>query len=267
MLDFGAHRDLPTILLIDDDLVSREVLATVLTMGGYTVHTAEDGGASLEILTTGECAPDVILMDAQMPGLNGLQLITELRARSRALVVAMSGSNAPRELVATADGFLLKPFGAPALQELLNKHASSADSTAAPASARRRRRGKSSPQGSYAEEPIVNAETLAQLREMMSESAVREIYSAVVADLIKRLAALEVAIAAGDASQVRSIGHSIKGGCGMAGALQASRLGALLEVVPLEPKGNHLDNSSKLLTDLRAALHNLESMLEAEFQV
>ena len=267
MLDFGAHRDLPTILLIDDDLVSREVLATVLTMGGYTVHTAEDGGASLEILTTGECAPDVILMDAQMPGLNGPQLITELRARSRALVVAMSGSNAPQELVATADGFLLKPFGAAALQELLDKHAAPADSAAALAPAAKRRRGRSSPQGSNADEPVVNAETLAQLREMMSESAVREIYSAVVADLIKRLAALEVAITAGDASQIRSIGHSIKGGCGMAGALQAARLGALLEAVPLEPKGNHLDNSSKLLTDLRAALRNLESMLEAEFQV
>jgi len=262
MLDFGAHGDLPTILLIDDDLVSREVLATVLTMGGYTVHTAEDGGASLEILTTGECAPDVILMDAQMPGLSGSQLITELRARSRTLVVVMSGSNAPQELVATADGFLLKPFGAAALQKLLDKHGAPADSVSAPASARRRRRGKS-----YADEPVVNAETLAQLREMMSESAVREIYSAAVADLIKRLAALEVAIAAGDSFQVRSIGHSIKGGCGMAGALQAARLGALLEAVPLEPKGNHLDNSSKLLSDLRAALRNLESMLEAEFQV
>ena len=102
---------------------------------------------------------------------------------------------------------------------------------------------------------------------MMSESAVREIYSAVVADLIKRLSALEVAIAAGDTTQVRSIGHSIKGGCGMAGALQAARLGALLEAVPIQSKGNHLDNSSKLLKDLRAALRNLESMLEAEFQV
>ncbi|MDR3750008.1 MAG: response regulator [Terracidiphilus sp.] len=262
MLDFGAHRDLPTILLIDDDMVSREVLATVLTMGGYTVHTAQDGGASLEILTTGECAPDVILMDAQMPGLNGPQLISELRARTHALVVAMSGSNAPRELVATADGFLLKPFGASALQELLNKHAVPADS-----SAPLRRRGKSSPQKSYADEPVVNAETLAQLREMMPESAVREIYSAVVADLIKRLAALEVAIAAGDAPQIRSIGHSIKGGCGMAGALQAARLGALLEAESLAPKGNHLDNSSKLLADLRAALRSLERMLDAEFQV
>jgi hypothetical protein len=53
----------------------------------------------------------------------------------------------------------------------------------------------------------------------------------------------------------------------MAGALQAARLGALLEAVPLKPKSNHLDNSTELLSDLRAALLNLERMLNSEFQV
>ena len=38
------------VLLIDDDLVSREVTATVLTMSGYTVHTAVSGAAALEML-------------------------------------------------------------------------------------------------------------------------------------------------------------------------------------------------------------------------
>ena len=50
MLDFGAKQDLPTVLLIDDDLISREVMATVLTMSGYTVHTAADGAESLKLL-------------------------------------------------------------------------------------------------------------------------------------------------------------------------------------------------------------------------
>jgi len=69
MLDFGGQRDLPTVLLIDDDPISREVAATVLTMSGYTVHTADSGAASLESLAAGTCVPGVILMDAQMPGL------------------------------------------------------------------------------------------------------------------------------------------------------------------------------------------------------
>ena len=45
MLGIGEKHELPTILLIDDDLVSREVIATVLTLHGHMVHTAEAGQA------------------------------------------------------------------------------------------------------------------------------------------------------------------------------------------------------------------------------
>ena len=47
MLDLGSKRDLPVVLLIDDDMVSREVAATVLIMGGYTVHTLAESGEGL----------------------------------------------------------------------------------------------------------------------------------------------------------------------------------------------------------------------------
>jgi HPt (histidine-containing phosphotransfer) domain-containing protein len=100
---------------------------------------------------------------------------------------------------------------------------------------------------------------------MMPAAAVRQIYAAIVADLDKRIAALEAAIAAGDAAEVRRIGHAIKGGCGMAGALQAARLGASIESGILESNGNHLDNTSSVIGDLRAAARRLESMLEAGF--
>ena len=77
--------------------------------------------------------------------------------------------------------------------------------------------------------PVVKAETLAQLRSLMSEAAVRQIYAAIVADLSKRTAAIETAMAARDAREIRRIGHAIKGGCSMAGATQAAALGALIE--------------------------------------
>jgi CheY-like chemotaxis protein len=233
-------------LLIDDDMISREVMATVLTMSGYTVHTAVSGEAALDLLAAGECVPGVILMDAQMPGLSGTQLIEQLRARSRAIVYAISGSGAPEDVVAAADGFLLKPFGPDALGRMLEKR----QAQSAPAAAR-----KKSPS-----RPVVNPETLAQLREMMPEAAVRQIYAAIVADLARRIAALEVAIAKNDAAEIRRIGHAIKGGCSMAGALQAASIGAAFE-----SPGNHLDNNSALLEDLRAAALNLKRMLEAEF--
>jgi CheY-like chemotaxis protein len=262
MLDFGAKQNLPTVLLIDDDLISREVMATVLTMSGYTVHTAPSGDASIDLLSAGECSPDVILMDAQMPGLSGTRLIAELRTRTRATIYAISGSNAPEDVVAATDGFLLKPFGAEALNRLLEEHAAQANPSNAPSL--------------VADEPVVNSETLAQLRAIMPESAVREIYVAIVADLGKKVGALQIAFARRDNTEIRRIGHAIKGGCAMAGAQQAARLGAILETTagpapsgktPPSPRqnGNHLDNSSALLKDLRAASLNLQRMLEVEF--
>jgi CheY-like chemotaxis protein len=250
MLNFETRRKLPTLLLIDDDMVSREVTATVLTMSGYAVHTAVDGPKGLEMLAGGECAPEVVLMDAQMPGLSGPGLIAELRTRTEAQIYVISGSNPPAEVAAAADGFLLKPFDAQALEKLLDGNPSTA--------------AEARPTRLDPNDPVINSETLAQFKGMMPEAAVREIYSAVVADLIKRAQALEAAIAKGDDREVRRIGHAIKGGCGMAGAIQAARLGALFEEFQADMESNHLDNSMALLSDLRAATRNLERMLEAE---
>ena len=250
MLNFENRRKLPTLLLIDDDMVSREVTATVLTMNGYTVHTAVEGAVAIQMLTGGECKPDVILMDAQMPGLSGTELIKELRATSKAKIFAVSGSNPPPEVAAAADGFMLKPFDAEALGKLLEGQSGQSGKA---------RQSRLDPNW-----PVISPETLAQFRGMMPEPAVREIYSAVVADLNKRLQTLEVAIAKSEDLEVRRIGHAIKGGCGMAGAMQAAHLGALFEEIPGGSESNHLDNSMALLGDLRAAVRNLERMLEAE---
>jgi len=189
----------------------------------------------------------VILMDAQMPGLSGTKLIAELRGRTKARIFAISGSDAPPELADATDGFLLKPFNAESLRKLLAGNQSEAAPTLLDPN-----------------EPVVSMEVLAQLRRVMPESAVRQIYSVVVADLSGRIEALGAAIAKGDAAEIRRIGHSIKGGCGMAGALQAARLGALLEAMPLDSKDNQLDNSAVVLSDLRAAARGLERMLDAE---
>ena len=86
MLNLINDRKLPTILLIDDDMVSREVMATVLTMSGYTVHTAEDGTTALDMLARTVCMPALILMDAQMPGLSGVGLIASLRSQTHAAI-------------------------------------------------------------------------------------------------------------------------------------------------------------------------------------
>jgi Response regulator containing CheY-like receiver, AAA-type ATPase, and DNA-binding domains len=250
MLSFDDRRKLPSVLLIDDDLVSREVTATVLTLNGYTVHTAEDGAKAFELLDTGDSKPEVILMDAQMPGLSGTELIAGLRERSTARVIVVSGSNPPNEVREAADGFLLKPFGVDALQKLITGVV--------------RVSASGTPSRLDPRDVVINPETLAQFRGMMPAPAVREIYTAVISDLKKRTHTLEGAIAKGNGDEVRRIGHAVKGGCGMAGAIQAARIGALFEEDTGVDESNLLDNRMALLADLRSATRNLERMLEAE---
>jgi CheY-like chemotaxis protein len=249
MFPFANREELPVVLLIDDDLVSREVAATLLTLNGYTVHTAEGGSGAIRSLAAAGLQPGVILLDAQMPGLSGAELIAELRNHTAAPVYLISASQPPPEIASAADGFLLKPFDLDALRKLFDpRHAESGGAGSA----------------LDPNQPVVNAEVLAKLRQMMPEPAVRQIYEAVVTDLGKRIETLSAAMAKGDTAEVRRIGHAIKGGCGMAGAVQAAHIGALLEASPLAPKDNQLDNSAALLQDLRAAALALERMLKAE---
>jgi CheY-like chemotaxis protein/HPt (histidine-containing phosphotransfer) domain-containing protein len=243
-------RTLPSVLIIDDDMVSREVMATVLTMSGYLVQTASGGDESLAMLHAESFLPDVILMDTQMPGLSGAALIRQLRANSAATIYAISGSHAPDSVVNSVDGFLMKPIGPEALQRVLEKHAFGF---------------RPAPSAGLGPAPetlplVVNPKVLAQLRDIMKESAVREIYAAVLADLDKRRPQLEAAIELGDHATVRRIGHSIKGGCSMAGALEAARVGELIEFGV-----DDLEYIRSLLPLLESATRNLQRMLDAEF--
>jgi CheY-like chemotaxis protein/HPt (histidine-containing phosphotransfer) domain-containing protein len=241
MFGMASNRKLPVVLLIDDDMVSREVIATVLTMGGYAVHTAEDGNDALDLLDGGMCTPGVILMDAQMPGLSGNELIEQLRARSTAFLYVISGSGPPAAVIQAADGLLMKPFTPETLERALQQHVTQPEASP------------------VTDEPVVSSTTLAELRSIMPESGVREIFSAIVSDLEKRHSLLAAAIEQGDSAEVRRLGHSIKGGCAMAGALQARRVGELLE-----SRGDDLEYSRLVLVDLQAATLNLKRMLVAE---
>lgn len=250
MLGIGEKHELPTILLIDDDLVSREVIATVLTLHGHMVHSAEDGSQALQMLEAGEVVPGLVLLDTQLPGISGSDLIAGLRKLGQDEIILISGSMPSDELIAAADGFLLKPFTPEDLQKLVSQHQPKSDQ----------------PKSAEAQELVINPATLAQFRQLMTESTVREIYTAVVTDLHKRLEALEKAISSGNTDEIRRIGHAIKGGSGMAGCMQVARLGAIFETrSEFESSVDQLDNFKHALQELYLATQRLERMLEKEF--
>ena len=106
-----------TILVVDDNADMRKYVARLLRERGWTVETAADGLAALDLVRY--AAPDLILSDVMMPGLDGFAFMRELRADAATadipiiLLSARAGEEARIEgLGAGADDYLVKPFSA-----------------------------------------------------------------------------------------------------------------------------------------------------------
>ncbi len=103
------------ILVVDDSLSVRQALTQLLEDDGYQVHTAKDGVEALDILATAR--PAALLVDLEMPRMNGLELTQRLRERddTRALPVIMvtsrtSEKHRQQARLAGVDLYLTKPY-------------------------------------------------------------------------------------------------------------------------------------------------------------
>jgi two-component system, OmpR family, response regulator MprA len=108
------------ILVVDDERAVRESLRRALELEGYQVELADDGEQALERVA-GIAAPDAVILDVLMPGIDGLEVCRRLRAESNGVPVLMLTARAEVDsrvagLDAGADDYLPKPF---ALAELL----------------------------------------------------------------------------------------------------------------------------------------------------
>lgn len=83
----------PKVLVVDDDVNERQLLAGLLQMDGCHVETAQDGADAIEYLKHG-ALPDVVLLDMQMPRLSGKDTLSTIRDNWRnVLVFGVSGSS------------------------------------------------------------------------------------------------------------------------------------------------------------------------------
>ena len=100
------------VLVVDDDALSREVLALLLDDAGYSVETADSGDAALLHLQTAHPLPQVVLTDLQMPGTTGNELALRLRGvcGPATTLLAMSATAPDDGSDRLFDGFLVKPF-------------------------------------------------------------------------------------------------------------------------------------------------------------
>jgi len=108
------------ILVVDDERAVRESLRRALELEGYQVELAEDGEGALARVAS-PAAPDAVILDVLMPGIDGLEVCRRLRAEDNAVPVLMLTARSEVDsrvagLDAGADDYLPKPF---ALAELL----------------------------------------------------------------------------------------------------------------------------------------------------
>lgn len=103
----------PLVLIADDDPDIRMLVRLRLERSGYTVVAANDGLEALKLAT--ECRPDLVILDVTMPGLTGVEVTRELRARTESMPVILLTAHAHEADVdkgaeAGADVYVTKPF-------------------------------------------------------------------------------------------------------------------------------------------------------------
>lgn len=108
-----------TILVVEDDKISRSIFQRLLERNGYTIITAPDGRSGLEAYE--KVKPDLIIMDIVMPQMGGLELLQTIRMIdfSTPIIIVSAFHSEAKEIKALecgADGFLIKPYNS---EELL----------------------------------------------------------------------------------------------------------------------------------------------------
>lgn len=204
------------VLVAEDNYINQKVALRQLRKLGYTCDAAGNGLEALAALESG--LYDIVLMDCQMPLMDGYEATVELRRREqesgrRVTVIAMTAHalEAERErcLAAGMDDYLCKPVKSEELRQMLVRWESRAPSEEAAS----RVMLTDEPDA----EPPVNLEQLLDVSGS-DELVLRELVELFLAQTTEGLARLRCAVEAGDAATVYTVAHSCAGGsatCGM----------------------------------------------------
>jgi CheY-like chemotaxis protein len=249
------------VLIAEDNAVNQKVAIQQLRKLGYTADVAGNG---LEVLDTLERIPyDVVLMDCQMPDMDGYDAARRIREREqtsgkpRLRIVAMTANamEGDREkcLEAGMDDFISKPVRIEELEMALER---STPVFPSPAPAQLAE--------SLTPHETVNARVLHRLRELRTPNQpdplaeVIDLFFGQTPDLLR---ALGEAAKRRDADSLRRTAHTLKGSCGNLGA---ERMAMLCRDLELTAKQGTLSSARTLIAQIEREYTNVRKLLEAE---
>jgi CheY-like chemotaxis protein len=251
------------VLLVEDNEVNQQVARRFLERLGCDVLVVNDGRAAVETWLNGTF--DLVLMDVQMPILDGLAATREIRTktagRPRTPIVALTASAMAGELQrclhAGMDGLLTKPLEEARLREVLDRFGLGAGVSDQPLPAAASTRRPSSRKDT-ANRATAAALDLEQLEEIAGGDTafVNELCRTFVRSAHDICAAIESAHGSDDRQRLVSLGHKLKGCSQSLGADRISILAYQLERHAMESSPEQL---AVLVTTLR---HELDACLE-----
>jgi CheY-like chemotaxis protein/HPt (histidine-containing phosphotransfer) domain-containing protein len=217
-----------TILLAEDNPVNQRVASTMLERLGHRVDIAGDGAEAVATFRAGRY--DAVLMDCQMPVMDGFEATRQIRAEAGGTIpiiaLTASATSADRQacLEAGMNDHLAKPIQPAALEAALDRWLDASSATAGEAiDVTEDASLVAGAAGSIIDESVVRS--IVELDASLLASMV-DVFET---DVAEQLAAIRASVQIGDLPAVRSAAHRMKGGAGALGAVAAANACARLE--------------------------------------
>jgi PAS domain S-box-containing protein len=263
------------VLVAEDNVVNQQVAMGLLERWGCVVRIAENGVEALAALE--DRLPDLILMDVQMPEMDGLEATRRIRADARFSsipILALTAHVLPEERKrcedAGMDDYVPKPFKPGELRERVEFWARAKEGgLEIPVEDREKdpsgedQDPKSTSQDGQAamEPPVLLDEFRATMREAGIESVVDAAVEAYVSETPSRMAALVAAVQAGDMKAVEREAHGMKSG---SRNLRADHFGQLLEEAELAGREGRVADAEAALPKLEEVFGQVMAYLERQ---
>ncbi|MBX7198247.1 MAG: CHASE3 domain-containing protein [Rhodospirillaceae bacterium] len=245
------------ILVAEDTPTTQHLIVTMLGRWGHKVRAVANGLEA--VAAADEAAWDIILMDMQMPLMDGPQAVAAIRAGSgpsaRAPIIALTADaiteNHPRYLAAGSTVVATKPIDWKMLAEQI------VSLVPAHKVGELRRPAPAAPLSAGAADPNLDRAMLEELREMLGGETLAGLLSTTVESLFANVQELRVAAERGDPTEVRRVAHKIAGAASQCGAVLVAATARKLEAEMVGTKDISPDLEA-LARDLAGARRAIE---------